>query len=427
MNSDFAAAMRQAVQLTRQRNLMEATRVIQRALSGRGRAAPAADPSPEGARLIAPPNASEAPAGAEPPRRNARMESALAGNIAEQERPSGRVRRPLGEALNLLRQVDRSGVGPRSAPLARLRKAPPVPVPEGAAWLTRSFACEAGSRDYKVYVPSRVDGRALPLVVMLHGCTQNPDDFAVGTCMNRLAEDLGFIVAYPRQPTTANPSACWNWFSLADQRRGEGEPSILAGITRAIMAEFRIDAERVYVAGLSAGGAMAAIMGAAYPELYAATGIHSGLAYGSATDVVSAFAAMRGGSSPIQTTPLQAPRPRRPKGANGRVRTIVFHGASDKTVDPSNAEAILADASAGLSESAYETQQDGIAGGRAYTRTVITDANGAPHAECWEIEGLGHAWSGGSPEGSYTDPRGPDASREMLRFFLATPTQPPAL
>ena len=424
MNSDFVAAMRQAVQLTRQRQLMEATRVIQRALSGWGRASPSNDPSSESARVIALANASDAAGAAEPLPHNANLQSARAGNIRAEERPSGRTRRPLGEVLDLLRQADRLGVGPHSAPLAKLRKTPPVPVPEGAAWLTRTFACEAGSRDYKVYVPSRGDGRVLPLVVMLHGCTQNPDDFAVGTGMNRLAEDLGFIVAYPRQPATANPSACWNWFNLADQRRDAGEPSIIAGITRATTAAFRIDAGRVYVAGLSAGGAMAAIMGAAYPELYAAMGIHSGLAYGSATDVASAFAAMRGGSSPIQLTPMQAPQTRRANGANGRVRTIVFHGASDKTVDPSNAEAILAGARAGLSDSAHETQQDGIAGGRAYTRTVITDASGAPQAECWEIDGLGHAWSGGSPEGSYTDPRGPDASREMLRFFLATGTEP---
>lgn len=425
MNSDFAAAMRQAAQLTRQRNLIEATRVIQRALSGWGRAASSVDSLPESSRLIAPLNASEAAGAAEPPLRNARMESARGGNTPGEGRPSGRMRRPLGEALNLLRQADRSGFGPRSAPLARLRKAPPVPVPEGAAYLTRTFACEAGSRDYKVYVPSPADGRALPLIVMLHGCTQNPDDFAVGTGMNRLAEDLGFIVAYPKQPTTANPSACWNWFNLADQKRDEGEPSIIAGITRSITAEFRIDTERVYVVGLSAGGAMAAVMSATYPELYAATGIHSGLAYGSATDLVSAFAAMRGASGPIQATPMPAPEKRRPVGANGHVRTIVFHGASDKTVDPSNAKAILAGARAGLPDSAYEMQHDGITGGRAYTRTVITDASGARHAEHWSIKGLGHAWSGGNPEGSYTDRHGPNASREMLRFFLETPMQPP--
>jgi poly(3-hydroxybutyrate) depolymerase len=175
------------------------------------------------------------------------------------------------------------------------------------------------------------------------------------------------------------------------------------------------------VAGLSAGGAMAEIMSATYPELYAATGIHSGLAYGSATDAASAFAAMSGASSPV--APPQ--RKRRLKRAKGRVRTIVFHGASDQTVHPSNGEMILAEARAGLADTTRETQHDGSAGGRAYTRTVIVDASGVPQVEHWAIEGLGHAWSGGCPDGSHTDRHGPDASREMLRFFLETPTQPP--
>jgi poly(hydroxyalkanoate) depolymerase family esterase len=259
------------------------------------------------------------------------------------------------------------------------------------------------------------------LIVMLHGCTQNPDDFAVGTGMNRLAEEHDFIVAYPRQSMRANRSACWNWFNLTDQMRDTGEPSIIAGITRTLMAEFDIDAERIYVAGLSAGGAMAAIMSATYPELYAAIGIHSGLAYGTATDLASAFAAMRGTSSPA----APAQRTSHLKSGNGRVRTIVFHGASDQRVHPSNAERILTEARAGLADSAQETQHEGSAGGRTYTRTVITDASGVPHVEYWAIEGLGHAWSGGSPEGSHTDQHGPDASREMLRFFLGGPAQPP--
>ena len=259
-----------------------------------------------------------------------------------------------------------------------LRKAPIIAV-TAPPYLARSFICAAGSRDYKVYVPSRAEGRALPLIVMLHGCTQHPDDFAAGTGMNRLAEERGFIVAYPGQPASANPSACWNWFDLAHQKRDEGEPAILAGITRAVMAEFAVDPARVYVAGLSAGGAMAAILSATYPELYAAAGVHSGLPHGVAADLP--FAAMRGASKP-------APGKRR---AKGRVRTIVFHGANDRTVDPSNAEAILADARAGLSDPAQELQQDGVAGGRAYTRTIVTDARAVPHAECWAIDGLGHA------------------------------------
>jgi len=422
MKSVFSTAMREATQLTRAQNVIEATRAIQRALSGRGHPAPPVEQSRESARLIAPPpNVSETAGVVEPPRQNARMASARLRDATAERRPAGRMRRPLGEVLKLLRRADLPSFGLDSAPFAKSRKAPPVPVPDGAAYLTRTFTCEAGSRDYKVYVPSHADGRTLPLIIMLHGCTQNPDDFAVGTGMNRLAEEHGFIVAYPRQPMSANQSACWNWFNLTDQMRDEGEPSIIAGITRTIMAEFDIDGERVYVAGLSAGGAMAAIMSATYPELYAATGIHSGLAYGAATDLVSAFAAMRGASSPA--APVQ--RKNHLKGANGRVRTIVFHGAFDQKVHPSNAEMILAEARAGLSNPAQETQHDGSAGGRAYTRTVITDASGVPLVEHWAIEGLGHAWSGGSKEGSHTDQHGPDASREMLRFFFGTPTQPP--
>jgi poly(hydroxyalkanoate) depolymerase family esterase len=331
------------------------------------------------------------------------------------------MRRALGAALKLLPQVDLPAL------LTNFRNTPPVTVPDEpaslepvrpveTAYLTRTFACEAGSRDYKLYIPSHMEGRKLPLLIMLHGCTQNPDDFAVGTRMNQLAEEHGFVVAYPRQPTKANQLACWNWFNPKDQTRDLGEPSIIAGITRAIMAEFNIDAERVYVAGLSAGGAMAEIMGATYPELYAATGIHSGLPYGSATDAASASAAMSGASTPVAL----AQRKRRLKRAKGLLRTIVFHGASDQTVHPSNGEMILAEARAGLADTTRETQHHGSAGGRAYTRTVIVDASGVPLVEHWSIEGLGHAWSGGCPDGSHTDRHGPDASREMLRFFLET-------
>ena len=281
--------------------------------------------------------------------------------------------------------------------------------PSGALYLARRFTCPAGARDYKVYVPSGAEGRALPLIVMLHGCTQTADDFAVGTGMNRLAEERGFIVAYPGQPSSANPSTCWNWFDLAHQERDQGEPAIIAGLTRAVMAEFSVDPARVFVAGLSAGGAMAATLSATYPELYAAVGVHSGLPHGAAADLPSAFAAMSSGA--------KAPRRKRAKGG---VPTIVFHGANDRTVAPANAEAILADVRAGLAEPAQELIQDGTAGGRAYTRTVVTDGRGVPHAECWTVQGLGHAWSGGDREGSFADPHGPDASREMLRFFLET-------
>jgi poly(hydroxyalkanoate) depolymerase family esterase len=422
MKTVFSTAMRQATQLTGKQNVIEATRLIRRALSRRGHALSPDEKSPDSSRLIElQTNVAEGSGGFEQPR-DARIASpGLLRDAAAERRPAARMRRPLGEVLKLLRQADLPGFGLEPAPFVKSRKAPTVPVPDGAAYLTRTFTCEAGSRDYTVYVPSHTDGRKRPLIIMLHGCTQNPDDFAVGTGMNRLAEEHDFIVAYPRQPVTANQSACWNWFNLTDQTRDVGEPSIIAGITRTIMAEFDIEAERVYVAGLSAGGAMAAIMSATYPELYAATGIHSGLAYGSATDVVSAFAAMRGTSSPA----APAQRKSHLKSANGRVRTIVFHGASDQRVHPANAEMILAEARAGLTYPAQETQQYDSAGGRAYTRTVITDPSGVPRVELWAIEDLGHAWSGGSPDGSHTDQHGPDASREMLRFFLGSPAQPP--
>jgi len=418
MKTVFGAAMRHATKLTRAQNVIEATRVIQRALSGRGPDFSSDQRTPEGPLLIAPPTRGAENADAfEPPREEVGIASPRFRASTAEQLPIGRMRRPLGEVLKLLRQANLPNFGHGPAPFAKSREAPLAPVPQGAVYLTRTFTCEAGSRDYKVYVPSNAEGRTLPLLIMLHGCTQNPDDFAVGTGMNRLSEEHGFIVAYPRQPTHANQSACWNWFNIKDQMRDAGEPSIIAGITRAIMMDFNIDAKRVYVAGLSAGGAMAAIMSVAYPELYAATGVHSGLAHGSATDVVSAFAAMRGG--PGSAAP--GARMRRRKRANDHVRTIVFHGMSDQTVHPSNAEMILADARAGLADPLRETHYDGFMGGRAYTRSVITTASGVPHIEHWAIDGLGHAWSGGSPEGSHTDSNGPDASREMLRFFLESP------
>src|SRR5271165_5957658 len=240
MNPEFRAAILQALQLTRSQNVMEATRVIQRAIADLQRPAPPVDEPRERAPALPPPPELTRTADAvEPPQQ--RAHTANSGEAATERRPSGRPRRRLGEVLKLLRQAELSGLRPSLAPLSGLRKAPTVVAPEGAAYLGRSFACAAGARDYKVYVPSGAEGRALPLIVMLHGCTQHPDDFAVGTGMNRLAEERGFIVAYPEQPSSANLAACWNWFDLAHQKRDEGEPAILAGVTRAVMAEFAVD------------------------------------------------------------------------------------------------------------------------------------------------------------------------------------------
>ncbi|PVE21307.1 esterase [Microvirga sp. KLBC 81] len=284
----------------------------------------------------------------------------------------------------------------------------PASLPEGASFEERSFANEAGSRSYKIYVPSGYTGQALPLVVMLHGCTQSPDDFAAGTKMNQLAEEQMFLVAYPAQAQSANVSRCWNWFNESDQQRDRGEPSLIAGITRQIMSEFAVETGRVYVAGLSAGGAAAAIMGSVYPDLYAAVGVHSGLACGAATDMPSAFAAMRQGGAP------------RASGARQPVPTIVFHGDRDTTVNPINGDQVMAHSKAG-SDLRTTVTRGQAPGGITYTRTVETDDSGHPMLEQWVLHGAGHAWSGGSPAGSYTEPRGPDASREMLRFFLNHP------
>jgi poly(hydroxyalkanoate) depolymerase family esterase len=280
-------------------------------------------------------------------------------------------------------------------------------LPDGARFEEHTYANEAGSRRYKLFVPGRYCAEPLPLIVMLHGCKQSPDDFAAGTRMNQLAEEQGFLVAYPGQPPSANSSKCWNWFSAADQLRDRGEPSLIAGITRQIMQELAVDPTRVYIAGLSAGGAAAAIMGSAYPDLYAAICVHSGLACGAAKDLPSAFAAMRLGGSPP------------PERATNLLPTIVFHGDRDNTVNPLNGDQVITQSKAGM-ELRPTISRGRSTGGISYTRTVQADGRGRPILEQWVLHGAGHAWSGGSLAGSYTDPRGPDASREMLRFFLET-------
>jgi poly(hydroxyalkanoate) depolymerase family esterase len=418
MNTPLGAAMLRATKLTRAQNVIEATRVLQRALSGKEEAR--REP-PQGRKLLAgPTRVVQREREPQLAQQEETVVEAPSVEAASKASPTSRMKMPLAEVLKLLRQAPLSNLRNDSTTLFKLRKVPSVATPKGAAYFTRTYSCEAGWRDYKVYVPTHAPRNQRALVVMLHGCTQDPDDFAVGTGMNLLAEEHGFIVAYPKQAAVANQSACWNWFSAADQMRDMGEPSIIAGITRELITEFCIDPTRVYVAGLSAGGAMAAIMGATYPELYAGTGIHSGLAYGSATDVVSALAAMRG-ESPSNASLLKRARRREPSGPR---RTIVFHGASDQTVHPSNSEAIFADARASLPLRGEETRHQGAIGGRSYTRRIVADVNGVPHAEHWSIEGLGHAWSGGSEEGSYADRDGPDASREMLRFFAEVQTPP---
>lgn len=260
--------------------------------------------------------------------------------------------------------------------------------------------------DYQLFVPSPAAAQPRPLVVMLHGCTQNPADFAAGTRMNELAQEHGFIVLYPAQSRGMNPQGCWNWFKHSHQRRGQGEPELLASLTREVMRTHDVDPARVYVAGLSAGGAMAAVLGRCYPELYAAVGVHSGLAAGAARDLPSALAAMKG-SAPMSAA-----------AADGKP-VIVFHGDADATVHPRNGGAVIAGSTAapGVAEAVAPART----GQRRATRQVHRAPDGRVIAEHWTVHGAPHAWSGGSSAGSYTDPAGPDASAAMWRFFQEHP------
>ena len=375
MNETLQHLMREATRLTRTGRLGDATAAIQRALSG---GPPAAAPRADAAPMTA-----KAPAPAE----------VLDGCVFEVP--------------------------------ARAASAAPQHDPAGFSSGTHRHANLA--RDYKLYVPPAAAGKSLPLVVMLHGCTQDPDDFAAGTGMNDLAAAQGFFVLYPAQAQGANPQRCWNWFKPNHQRRGSGEPALLASLTQAVIAQHNVDPRRVYIAGLSAGGAMAAIVAAAYPEVFAAAGVHSGLPAGAAGNVAEALAVMASGTA--SPSPILARRTGRagavPESASesgsASVPTIVFHGDQDRTVHPRNGEQVVAAATSGVvgNEVGRPTLEQGAcAGGKRFTRSVYRGDDGSVRAEHWLVHGAGHAWSGGRAAGSYTDADGPDATREMLRFFL---------
>ncbi|AYQ28662.1 hypothetical protein DT070_11900 [Polaromonas sp. SP1] len=262
---------------------------------------------------------------------------------------------------------------------------------------------------YRLFVPARVDDSPIPLVVMLHGCKQDSADFANGTAMNEIAEREKFMVLYPEQPRTANSMGCWNWFDPAHQSRGQGEPAMIAALTRQVASTHGVDPARIYVAGLSAGAAMAALMGQLYPEIYAAVGVHSGLAPGAAHSVASAFSAMSKGPGP------------RAKTAAIGIPVIIFQGSGDSTVAQSNADAIIQSELAAWSSkgSALAQNEKAIeaAGQRLSTATVWSDGTGKPIVESWAIDAGPHAWAGGHASGSFTDPKGPNASRAMVAFF----------
>jgi len=282
--------------------------------------------------------------------------------------------------------------------------ATPVDAPvDDARFVAGHFAHRAGARDYRLFIPAARSEPPRALILMLHGCTQNPDDFARGTRMNALAARHNVLVLYPAQTRHANSQGCWNWFKRSHQRREHGEPALIAALVRDIAARYGVDPARIFVAGLSAGGAMAAILATTHPDVFAAAGVHSGLAAGAARDLPGALAAMKGGGAAAH-------------GAKSAVRMIVFHGDADATVHPRNAEHVV-DAH-GATAVRVDEQRDLNVGARRCTRRLHRDAQGRVVTEHWVVHGAGHAWSGGDPAGSYADARGPDASAEMLRFFL---------
>lgn len=358
--------MRRALAAVRSSNPMEATRVLRDALNGSDNQAPAADERPISGR----------------------------GDDAAELRPA----HSLAETLSALRR----GV---AAPQLRRKHEPELPP--GCAFLKRRIDTAAGARDYRLFVPS--SGQVRGLVVMLHGCRQTGEDFAIGTTMNRVAEAEHMLVGYPTQPQSANSMGCWNWFQPEDQQRDHGEPHIIAEMTRSISADYGLG-QKVFVAGLSAGGAMAAVMGASYPELYEAVGIHSGLPYRAASDVNSALAAMRGASHAGNGYEGDPPPSAMP-------RQIVFHGSRDRTVVPENARKLMNSAQA-AHPSAAPRQRRFMSGSNMVSLIELLEPDGTLRGEAWYVEGAGHHWIGGDPAGSFAKPEGPNASAEMMRFFL---------
>lgn len=435
-NTKLKNLMGEATQLVRSGNLSDATQAIQRALGGLSGSG--------GAGGAGAPPANEAPALA--PATDANDTT----TPAPRWRPAG-VPDDVEDAVVIDRSggTEKSGTGgtadPSTSPTAHdtsaTQPAPTAPAaspanPTTARRTAHPLAEAAGSftrvafsqprasgnpHHYHLYVPpGAAAGTPMPLVLMLHGCTQNPVDFATGTGMNAAAASANALVLYPEQPHSANPNGCWNWFRPGDQHRDGGEPALLVAMVRDVMARHPVDTHRVYVTGLSAGGAMAALLGREYPDVFAAVGVHSGLQAGAAHNVMGALSAMKNGAKTVSPSARAAP-------AAGRTKApalIVFHGDADATVHARNGEqlvqAALSNVPGGAARAQTQKQQGASPAGQAYTRTVYRNADSVV-AEHWVLHGAGHAWSGGAASGSHTDARGVSATQEMLRFFLEHP------
>jgi poly(hydroxyalkanoate) depolymerase family esterase len=379
--------MNQALSLTKSGRLAEATELIQRTLGSRSARSPVS-------------------AQPQPPRAAADPKPASSSDTDR--------RNPLGAAAKALQRSLGSSFGspqgaqiPAQSPDMLLRQGTRSDSLGEGVLLDRMYQNDAGARRYKIYVPPDSNQRA-PVIVMLHGGTQPVLDYAAGTGMNQLADLHHFLVVYPEQDARANPMRYWNWFRPQDQQPRGGEPSLIAGITHEVIGDENADPDRVFIAGFSAGAAMATVMAATHPQLYAAAGVHSGLPYGAAHDVPSAFALMRGGSPTSHREPPL------------RIPLIVFHGDHDEIVNVVNASNIRQQR---LGIDGVVTAADGVRvthgqvpGGHPYTKTIYSD-DADVLLEQWIVHGAGHAWFGGTAGCSYTDPRGPAASAEMVRFF----------
>lgn len=475
-NTSFAEQLGQATDMVRNGNLMEATQAIQKALAGGAAAAAAATPAapaapqpnrakaawrtgaaavdvqdavvidrgaPRAARTAqAPPFTPITPITPITPvtpsvdidslqekaMQTAREAIEVFSGLPGMSGLSGLSGSPLGASLgesfgeSLKKHVARK---PKKAKYPKQAKARVPTVPELPGSFDNVAMEHAGvNQSYRLYVPqSAASGKPMPLVLMLHGCTQNPEDFANGTGMNQAAAEAGALVLYPAQLRNANPNACWNWFTPEHQQRDGGEPDMLVEMVRDVMARHPVDPQRIYVTGLSAGGAMASLLGREYPELFAAVGVHSGLQAGAAHNMIGALSAMKTGAKGLPKV-AKAAKP-------GDVPAlIVFHGDADATVSPRNAEQLVENAVQQLGSDAVKSEilQGQSPAGQAYTRTLFhapavqsKDEANDVRIEQWTLHGAGHAWSGGAATGSHTDPRGVNATQEMLRFFLEHP------